>query len=75
MNSSTALYTLHERIWHWLQAGAMMLLILTGIFKFFSMFPILTVLIIFFSLIRIAQNLISLIDLLEVLFSIFIIRI
>ena len=30
MNSSTALYTLHERIWHWLQAAAMMFLILTG---------------------------------------------
>jgi thiosulfate reductase cytochrome b subunit len=24
------LYTLHERIWHWLQAGAMLLLILSG---------------------------------------------
>ena len=30
MNSSTELYTLHERIWHWLQAAAMMFLILTG---------------------------------------------
>jgi thiosulfate reductase cytochrome b subunit len=30
MNSVPALYSLHERIWHWLQATAMVLLILTG---------------------------------------------
>ena len=30
MNSIPALYSLHERIWHWLQATAMILLILTG---------------------------------------------
>jgi thiosulfate reductase cytochrome b subunit len=31
MTTVTPLYTLHERIWHWLQAGAMILLILTGL--------------------------------------------
>ena len=31
MNSTTPLYSLHERIWHWLQAAVMILLILTGI--------------------------------------------
>lgn len=30
MNSQTALYALHERIWHWLQAAGMTCLILTG---------------------------------------------
>jgi thiosulfate reductase cytochrome b subunit len=30
MNSTSSLYTLHERIWHWLQAAAMVCLILTG---------------------------------------------
>lgn len=30
MNTSTDLYSLHERIWHWLQAAAMIFLILTG---------------------------------------------
>ncbi|MBS1855566.1 MAG: cytochrome b/b6 domain-containing protein [Acidobacteria bacterium] len=28
---STPLYSLHERVWHWLQAAAMILLILTGL--------------------------------------------
>jgi thiosulfate reductase cytochrome b subunit len=31
MTPVTPLYTLHERIWHWLQAGAMILLILSGL--------------------------------------------
>lgn len=31
MNSPAPLYSLHERIWHWLQAGAVLLLILTGL--------------------------------------------
>jgi thiosulfate reductase cytochrome b subunit len=31
MNSITPLYALHERIWHWLQAAVMVLLILTGL--------------------------------------------
>ncbi|MGB7847731.1 MAG: cytochrome b/b6 domain-containing protein [Candidatus Acidiferrum sp.] len=31
MNSSAQLYSLHERIWHWLQALAMIFLILTGL--------------------------------------------
>jgi thiosulfate reductase cytochrome b subunit len=31
MNSSAQLYSLHERIWHWLQAVAIMLLILSGL--------------------------------------------
>ena len=30
MNSPSPLYSLHERIWHWLQAGGMIGLILTG---------------------------------------------
>lgn len=30
MNPMTPLYNLHERIWHWLQAAAMVLLILSG---------------------------------------------
>ncbi|HYL12569.1 MAG TPA: cytochrome b/b6 domain-containing protein [Terriglobales bacterium] len=30
MNSPSPSYSLHERIWHWLQAGAILLLILTG---------------------------------------------
>ena len=30
MNSPTPLYALHERIWHWLQAATIILLILTG---------------------------------------------
>ncbi|HEX4784897.1 MAG TPA: cytochrome b/b6 domain-containing protein [Candidatus Sulfotelmatobacter sp.] len=30
MNSALPLYSLHERIWHWLQAAGMMSLILTG---------------------------------------------
>ncbi|HUA14576.1 MAG TPA: cytochrome b/b6 domain-containing protein [Verrucomicrobiae bacterium] len=30
MNSTSALYSLHERIWHWLQATGMICLILTG---------------------------------------------
>ncbi len=30
MNPSVPSYSLHERIWHWLQATAMMLLIVTG---------------------------------------------
>jgi len=31
MKSETPLYSLHERVWHWLQALAMILLILTGL--------------------------------------------
>lgn len=31
MSSREPLYALHERIWHWLQAAAMILLILTGL--------------------------------------------
>ena len=31
MNSPTQLYSFHERIWHWLQALAMIFLILTGL--------------------------------------------
>jgi thiosulfate reductase cytochrome b subunit len=31
MNSPSQLYSLHERIWHWLQALAMIFLILTGL--------------------------------------------
>ena len=31
MNSPTASYSLHERIWHWFQAGAILLLIFTGL--------------------------------------------
>jgi thiosulfate reductase cytochrome b subunit len=31
MNSISPLYSLHERIWHWLQAAAVLLLILTGL--------------------------------------------
>ena len=30
MTPGTPLYTLHERIWHWLQAGVMFLLIVSG---------------------------------------------
>jgi thiosulfate reductase cytochrome b subunit len=30
LKSETPLYSLHERIWHWLQAGVMILLIVTG---------------------------------------------
>lgn len=30
MNSTSPLYSLHERIWHWLQAAGMISLILTG---------------------------------------------
>src|ERR1700741_203738 len=30
MNSQMPLYSLHERIWHWLQAAGMICLILTG---------------------------------------------
>jgi len=30
MNTSTPLYALHERIWHWLQAATIIFLILTG---------------------------------------------
>jgi len=30
MSAKEPLYTLHERIWHWLQAAAMILLVLTG---------------------------------------------
>ncbi len=30
MSSLKPLYTLHERVWHWLQAAAMILLLLTG---------------------------------------------
>lgn len=30
MNTSAPLYSRHERIWHWLQASAILLLILTG---------------------------------------------
>ena len=30
MNAPEPLYALHERIWHWLQAAAMILLVLTG---------------------------------------------
>jgi thiosulfate reductase cytochrome b subunit len=30
MNSKTALYSLHERVWHWLQAAGMIGLICTG---------------------------------------------
>lgn len=30
MNSTSAVYSLHERIWHWLQAAGMICLILTG---------------------------------------------
>ncbi len=31
MNSTLPLYSLHERVWHWLQATGMMFLILTGL--------------------------------------------
>ena len=31
MNSNSPLYSLHERIWHWLQATAVLLLIVTGL--------------------------------------------
>ena len=31
MNSQTPLYSLHERIWHWLQAAGMIFLIVTGL--------------------------------------------
>lgn len=31
MNSTSPLYSLHERIWHWLQAAGMIFLILTGL--------------------------------------------
>jgi Ni/Fe-hydrogenase b-type cytochrome subunit len=31
MNSNSPSYSLHERIWHWLQAAAILLLILTGL--------------------------------------------
>jgi thiosulfate reductase cytochrome b subunit len=30
MNATEPLYALHERIWHWLQAGVMILLVLSG---------------------------------------------
>ena len=30
MNSTLSLYSLHERIWHWLQAAGLICLILTG---------------------------------------------
>ena len=30
MNNTTLLYSLHERVWHWLQASAIVALILTG---------------------------------------------
>lgn len=30
MNSSTPFYSLHERIWHWLQSAAIVLLVLSG---------------------------------------------
>ncbi len=31
MNQGATLYTLHERIWHWMQAAVMILLILSGL--------------------------------------------
>ena len=31
MNYPSPSYSLHERIWHWLQASAILLLILTGL--------------------------------------------
>ena len=31
MNSTSPLYSLHERMWHWLQAAGMIFLILTGL--------------------------------------------
>ncbi len=31
MNQGVTLYTLHERIWHWMQAAVIILLILTGL--------------------------------------------
>jgi thiosulfate reductase cytochrome b subunit len=42
MNTTSPLYSLHERIWHWLQAAGMILLILTGMAVHYpDRFPIL----------------------------------